>query len=187
MPEYISWHAMKTRCDSKTHKAYHRYGGRGITYDPEWREFKNFLRDMGKKPDPKMELDRIDNDKNYCKDNCKWSTKQEQTRNRGGDRATRLYTHEGKTMCIKDWADYIGISKSALKKRLDKGWPLDKALAPEKHDKPDLYTYQGKTMTIKEWSDHLGIKKTTLQSRLYNGYSLDKVFTNKKFNRWTAK
>ncbi len=90
-------------------------------------------------------------------------------------------------MCIKDWADYIGISKSALKKRLDKGWPLDKALAPEKHDKPDLYTYQGKTMTIKEWSDHLGIKKTTLQSRLYNGYSLDKVFTNKKFNRWTAK
>lgn len=187
MAEYTSWHAMKTRCDNKKHVAYPRYGGRGITYDPAWKDFKNFLRDMGVKPDPKMELDRIDNDKNYCKENCKWSTKREQTRNRGGARATRLYTYDGKTMCIKDWADYVGISKTSMRKRLNNGWPLEKAFSPEKHDKPDFYTYDGKTMSLKEWSEYLGVKKVTLDSRLRAGYSLDKIFTSEKFNRWTAK
>jgi hypothetical protein len=88
---------------------------------------------MGLKPDPKMELDRIDNDKNYCKENCRWATRKEQTRNRGGKRATRLYTYEGKTMCIKDWADYVGISPQSMQKRLNKGWPLERAF--EKKDK----------------------------------------------------
>jgi hypothetical protein len=187
MPEYTSWHAMKTRCDNKKHAAYPRYGGRGITYDPAWKDFKNFLKDMGKKPDPKMELDRIDNDKDYYKDNCRWSTKKEQTRNRGGARATRLYTYDGKTMCIKDWADYVGISPSAMQKRLNNGWPLEKAFSSEKHDKPDLYTYEGKTMSLKEWSEYLGVKKVTLDGRLRANYPLDRVFTSEKFNKWTAK
>lgn len=132
-PEYSSWHAMKTRCNNATHKAYSRYGGRGISYDPRWDDFQNFIDDMGLKPDPKMELDRIDNDKNYCKENCRWATRKEQTRNRGGKRATRLYTYEGKTMCIKDWADYVGISPQSMQKRLNKGWPLERAF--EKKDR----------------------------------------------------
>lgn len=118
---------MKTRCDNKTHNAYARYGGRGITYDPSWKEFKNFIKDMGLKPHSTMELDRIDNNKNYCKENCRWATKKEQTRNRGGKRATRLYTYDGKTMCIKDWADYVGISPQSMQKRLNKGWSLERA------------------------------------------------------------
>ncbi len=129
MPEYTSWHAMKTRCNSKTHVAYPRYGGRGITYDPAWNSYENFLKDMGIKPNPNMELERIDNNKNYCKENCRWATKKEQTRNRGGKRATRLYTYEGKTMCIKDWADYVGISPQSMQKRLNKGWSLERAFA----------------------------------------------------------
>ncbi len=128
-PEYGSWCAMKDRCNNPNHKNYSRYGARGITYDPAWNNFLAFLNDMGEKPDPKMELERIDNDKNYCKENCRWATHKEQTRNRGGKRATRLYTYEGKTMCIKDWADYVGIKPNSMRKRLDKGWPLDKAFA----------------------------------------------------------
>ena len=118
---------MKTRCDNPTHKAYSRYGGRGITYDPRWINFENFISDMGLKPDSKMELDRIDNDKNYCKENCRWTTHKEQTRNRGGKRATRLYTFNEKTMCIADWAREVGISPQSMQKRLNKGWPLEKA------------------------------------------------------------
>jgi len=127
MPEYSSWHAMKTRCDNKTHKAYSRYGGRGIGYDSRWKKFENFIEDMGLKPNPKMELDRIDNDKNYCKENCRWATHKEQTRNRGGKRATRLYTFNERTMCIADWAREVGISPQSMQKRLNKGWPLEKA------------------------------------------------------------
>ncbi len=186
MSEYSSWNAMKTRCDNKSHKAYPRYGGRGITYDPAWKDFKNFLKDMGLKPDSKMELERIDNNKNYSKDNCKWATKKEQTRNRGGARATRLYTYEGKTMCIKDWADYVGISPASMQKRLNKNWPLEKAFSKEKHDKPDLYTFDGKTMSLFEWSKYLGVKKNTLYSRIKKNLPPEKIFSSEKRNRWSS-
>ncbi len=130
-PEYGSWCAMKNRCNNKKHPSYKRYGGRGITYDSSWQKFENFFADMGEKPDPKMELERIDNNKNYCKDNCRWATHKEQTRNRGGKRATRLYTFNGETLCIADWAKKIGISPQSMQKRLNKGWPLEKAFAPK--------------------------------------------------------
>lgn len=127
--EYRSWKAMRSRCNCKKTTHYERYGGRGITYDPAWDDFNNFLADMGPKENPKLELERIDNEKNYCKENCRWATRKEQTRNRGGKRATRLYTFEGKTMCIADWAREIGITPQSMQKRLNKGWPLEKAFA----------------------------------------------------------
>ena len=128
--EYSSWRAMKNRCNNPKHKAYARYGGRGITYDSLWNDFSVFLKDMGPKPHAKMELERIDNDKNYCKENCRWATHKEQTRNRGGKRATRLYTFNGKTLCIADWAKEIGIAPQSMQKRLNKGWTLERAFTP---------------------------------------------------------
>jgi len=135
MPEYTSWCAMKNRCNNPNSTHYERYGGRGIEYDPSWNDFSVFLQDMGRKPDLKTELERVDNDKNYCKENCRWATRKEQTRNRGGKRATRLYTFEGKTMCIADWAKEVGISPQSMQKRLNNGWPLEKAFSKERHDK----------------------------------------------------
>ncbi len=126
---------MKARCNNPNQKNYERYGGRGITYDISWENFETFLEDMGFKPDSKMELDRIDNDGNYCKENCRWATKKEQTRNRGGKRPTRLYTFDGKTMCIADWAKEVGISPQSMQKRLNNGWPLEEAFSKERHDK----------------------------------------------------
>jgi hypothetical protein len=134
-PEYASWCAMKNRCNNPKSTHYERYGGRGISYDPLWNDFTVFIADMGKKPNSKMELERIDNNKNYCKENCRWATHKEQTRNRGGKRATRLYTFEGKTMCIADWAKEVGISPQSMQKRLNNGWPLEKAFSKERHDK----------------------------------------------------
>ena len=133
--EYKSWHAMKMRCNNPNQTGYSRYGGRGIGYDPKWETFAEFFEDMGPKENSKLELDRIDNDKNYCKENCRWATRKEQTRNRGGKRATRLYTFEGKTMCIADWAKEVGISPQSMQKRLNNGWPLEKAFSKERHDK----------------------------------------------------
>ncbi len=126
---------MKSRCNNKGCTHYERYGGRGITYEKSWNDFNKFLEDMGPKLDPKMELDRIDNDGNYCKENCRWSTRKEQTRNRGGKRATRLYTFDEKTMCIADWAKEVGISPQSMQKRLNNGWPLEKAFSKERHNK----------------------------------------------------
>lgn len=79
--EYDAWTGFKNRCDNPNNKDYHRYGGRGITYDPRWAVYENFLEDMGRCPND-LTLDRIDNNGNYCKDNCRWSTRQQQMLNR---------------------------------------------------------------------------------------------------------
>ena len=80
-PTYKSWSSMKQRCDNPTNKDYINYGGRGITYDPRWKAYSAFREDMGKKPED-LSLDRINNNSNYTKENCKWSTKIEQNNNR---------------------------------------------------------------------------------------------------------
>lgn len=80
-PEYRSWVHLKTRCKNKNYICYQDYGGRGISYDPRWENFENFYADMGKKPSRDYSLDRIDNDKGYSKENCRWATIKEQQNN----------------------------------------------------------------------------------------------------------
>jgi len=192
--EHSSWSSMKQRCNNPNNTHYARYGGRGITYDSAWKNFSKFLEDMGAKPEQTMELDRIDNDGNYCKENCRWATRKEQTRNRGGARATRLYTFNEKTMCIADWAKEIGITPQSLQKRLNNGWPLEIALDPQKRDGGDrskwvaspvnntkgktirnknskFITIDGVTKTYSEWEKEKELSKGLISKRLQQGLS----------------
>lgn len=81
-PEYTTWEGMLSRCYNKKSVKYMYYGGRGITICDRWKEnFPSFLEDMGNKPSKSHTLDRIDNDGNYEKSNCRWVTMTHQNRN----------------------------------------------------------------------------------------------------------
>lgn len=82
-PTYHSWNAMKQRCTNPNREDYEHYGGRGIMFDPSWAQFSNFLADMGERL-PETTLDRIDVNKGYSKNNCRWSDRFVQANNRQG-------------------------------------------------------------------------------------------------------
>lgn len=81
--EYLIWVEMRARCNNPNNANYHRYGGRGIKVCDRWSEgFQNFLDDMGPQPFARASIDRIDNDKGYEPDNCRWAGYKTQSRNR---------------------------------------------------------------------------------------------------------
>ena len=120
---YASWLGIRQRCKNKNNNDYNLYGGRGITVCKRWKKFSTFLEDMGHTPS-KHTIDRIDNNGNYNKNNCRWATQKTQVRN---SRLSTIIKHNGKQMCISAWAEYLSINYSTLRTRLN-NWSVDKAL-----------------------------------------------------------
>ena len=81
-PIYAVWREMKSRCLNPNNYSYQSYGGRGISVCERWMEFIPFYEDMGDAPEG-MQIDRIDNDKGYSKENCRWATPKQNYANRG--------------------------------------------------------------------------------------------------------
>lgn len=107
---YHAWKAMKQRTQNPKCPAYHNYGGRGITLCDEWQEFEPFCEWSIKHGWKKgLEIDRIDNDKGYYPENCRWVTRQENVNNR---RCTLILSI---TLPISSWASITGIPRGTLK------------------------------------------------------------------------
>lgn len=95
-PLYSAWSGMVNRCTNPNNSAYGRYGGRGVTVCDRWREFDNFLADMGERPEG-MTLDRINPRGPYAPENCRWADMKTQRRNISpeGDARMRAAMSEG--------------------------------------------------------------------------------------------
>lgn len=120
-PEHIAWRDMIARCYNQKNKCYYRYGGRGIRVCERWREsFFNFLADMGPRPGQAYSLDRFpDNNGDYCPENCRWATWDEQHANM---RTNRLVTLNGETMPAFLWAKRLDMDIETFRARLKRGW-----------------------------------------------------------------
>lgn len=126
--EYRIWASMVQRCNNPNAAAYPRYGGRGIALDARWHLFANFIADMGPRPTASHQIERQDNDGPYSPGNCRWATRAEQNRNRSD---TQLLTHNGRTLCLRDWAAHLGMAEGTLRSRVLRGWPVERALTQE--------------------------------------------------------
>lgn len=129
-PAYAVWRSMLARCHNPKHKAWHNYGGRGITVCTAWHSsFETFWADCGSGWKKGLDLDRTDNEKGYSPDNVRWVTRQRNSRN------TRLNvtinTPKG-PMLLCEAAEISGIGLTTLSYRHANGWP-----AARMFDTPD--------------------------------------------------
>lgn len=119
--EYEIWCGIIKRC-----KSHERYAGRGLTVSGEWGSFENFYRDMGPRPSNLHSVERKDNDRGYCRENCVWATATVQNRNTR--RNTVLHAF-GKAQCLQDWADELRMNRATLRSRIFvHKWDVEKAL-----------------------------------------------------------
>ena len=128
---YNVWYSMKRRCYDKNVKNFNKYGGRGIKVCEEWLNdflsFYNWAISNGYRDDVergKLTLDRIDNNKGYYPDNCRWVNQKIQNRNK-----TNLFmiTYNGKTLCAQEWAEKLGCRASLIIERIKRGWSIEDA------------------------------------------------------------
>lgn len=122
---YHIWEGIKQRCTNKNEKHWDRYGGRGITLCKEWYEFMPF-HDWAfangydeNAPVHACTIDRIDNDKGYSPDNCRWVTSKQNTRNRA---ITIKQTINGKVYTIPEIAEVFGINENTIRYRYHAGY-----------------------------------------------------------------
>ena len=133
---YTIYTDMKERCYNKNSPTYKRYGGRGIAMCDEWlgrdgyTKFKEWALRNGYADN--LSIDRIDNDKGYSPDNCRWTTPKEQANN---TRNNHFLEHDGERHTISQWAEITGINRKVISSRVTKlGWSDEKALTtPVRH------------------------------------------------------
>lgn len=104
--EYRAWKAMKKRCYNPNYEHFKDYGARGIIVCLRWIDsFENFFSDMGERPSKKHSLDRYpDMNGNYCPENCRWGTEEQQANNR---RNNRWLEHNGIIKTASEWKKYL--------------------------------------------------------------------------------
>jgi hypothetical protein len=128
--EYNSWVNIIQRCTNVEHKRYQEWGGRGIKVCDRWLEsFENFFEDMGKAPSSLHSIDRLNNDKDYYKENCAWHTTKQQANNR---KSNIKITYNGETKTLMEWCEVLGLEYTRVRQRIKKlNWSVEKAFSKQ--------------------------------------------------------
>ena len=173
------YNGMRLRCYNENSINYKYYGGKGVTICDEWLlSFENFFDwAINNGYNENLTIDRIDSEKEYSPDNCKWSTKKEQAYNRS--MSVKL-TLNGRTMYMTEWSEELGIDKKTLSWRYRNGWSDEEILS---NKKDIILTYNGESKNLLEWSKKTGIKKSTLWDRYNRGWEVKDILTKNTRDR----
>lgn len=121
---FRTWTSMLSRCSNPKDPNYKNYGLRGITVCESWKNsFVNFYNYMGDSNG--LTLDRIDVNKGYYKENCRWANMKTQSRNK---RNNKLITYKGDVRCASEWCEILNMSNSTFHNRLLRGWSIEKTI-----------------------------------------------------------
>ena len=176
------YNGMRLRCYNENNVNYKYYGGKGVTICDEWLlSFENFFDwAINNGYNENLTIDRIDSEKEYSPDNCKWSTKKEQAYNRS--MSVRL-TLNGRTMYMTEWAEELEIDKKILSWRYNNGWSDEEILSRPRDYKESKLSLNGKTHSMSEWSRITGIKVATISDRMKKGWSVEDALTKSPNDR----
>lgn len=128
---YIIWENILKRCNNPNRHNYKYYGGKGIK--SEWKNYEDFKKDMYESyiihirnyPNDTL-IERIDSNKNYSKENCKWATRKENSRNKSN---TRLISHNSKILSLAEWCEILKLDYAFIHLRLRRGWSFIEAIS----------------------------------------------------------
>lgn len=174
---YKIYNNMLDRTERENSISYKNYGARNIKVCKEWKDsFQSFYEwSIANGYSDDLSIDRIDNDKGYSPDNCKWANKKEQALNR---RTNHILEYKGEFKTIEEWASITGIEYGTLWNRINLGWDVEKALTEPIRETERFYTYKGISLTLKEWGKKVGISHRTLYNRINNyKWSIEKALT----------
>lgn len=176
---YHIYKDMLRRCNDPKRKTYPRYGGRGIKVCPEWeKSFEAFYEwSMANGYSDELTIDRKDNDKGYSPDNCRWVTYTVQANNTSWN---TLYTYNGETHTIAEWARGFNIPYNTFNRRLFNGWDFEEAAGIKEHKIKNasevLYTINGETHNIKEWCKLRNLSVDTVRYRREHNWTPEEIF-----------
>jgi len=173
IPEYRIWKGMRARCTSACNKNI-SYQKKNIQVCDRWNDFILFYEDMGKRPTIKHSIERRDNDKGYCTDNCYWATASEQAKNRGS--FNRVHTINGESKVLKDWAKHFNIKYTTLYMSIvQHNRTLEEAVVNIRKKK--TVTINGVDKSIHQWCIHFNIAQSTYYRRIKRGMNTVKALT----------
>lgn len=175
---YQIWADMRRRCNAKSTRCYQRYGGRGIKVCPEWDsygKFEEWAFANGYSDD--LTIDRIDNDKGYSPDNCRWASRKTQARNRSDNVVVDGVV--GVRVVLADVIDSSPLNPNTIRSRIRRGRSVQDALASVKPRTYEL-TFNGVTKKMFEWAKDIGISSKLIQARLKRGWSIERTLTEAK-------
>lgn len=168
------WRSIQDRCYNQKNQDYRHYGGRGITVCDEWREdfmsFYNWSMENGY--EEILTIDRIDVNKGYCPDNCRWVSMVEQSNNR---RNNKVITFHGESLTIAQWSKKIGVKYGDIQNRLNYGYSFEDAINP---NFKRVYHYKTEeNQRLKELCEKRGVPYKLVFQRVKAGWDVEKALS----------